>query len=142
MCFVVSLEKTSAKKSRKVSPSPRDSVNDSPVPVVLKEPVPRVPGGLKGLSPASPQVTWGLKGLSPANPQGTWGLKGLGPASPQGIWGLKGLSPASPQGTRAELTGTRRTGTLTTFPNLDRDTCVEVQVSSNHHGYGGMAYTW
>ena len=33
----------------------------------------RVPGGSKGLSPASPQGTWGPQGSSLASPQGTRG---------------------------------------------------------------------
>ena len=39
--------------------SPPDSVNDSPVPVLLEDPVPRGPGGLKGLNPANPKGAWG-----------------------------------------------------------------------------------
>ena len=53
--------------------SPRDSVNDLPVPVLPEDQVPRVLEGLKLLSPGCPKGAWGLKGLSPANPQGTWG---------------------------------------------------------------------
>ena len=95
--------------------SPRDQVNDCLVLVLLEDqfprvlgglkllkiaPVLRVPGGLKGLRPASPQGTWDLKGLSPTSPKGTWGVERTESRQSPGLpGGLKGLNPASPHGT-------------------------------------------
>ena len=47
-------------------------------------PVPKIPGGLKGLSPASPQHAWGAERTESRQSIGyLGGLKGPSPATPE-----------------------------------------------------------
>ena len=50
-------KKKTCKKN--ITPSPRDAVNDSPVPVILEDPVPRITGGRSDRVPPAPRVPAG-----------------------------------------------------------------------------------